>query len=969
MKRFKLYFYLLMFVYLQSCTPSISEQEEPREHLYEYVNTFIGTGGHGHTYPGAAAPFGMVQLSPDTRLTGWDGCGAYHYSDEYIYGFSHTHLSGTGVSDYGDILFMPTASQEIYFDNGAESENGYKSHFSHSNERANAGFYSVHLDDYHIDVELTVTERCGFHQYHFNDNKKGHIILDLEHRDKLIKSSFQLVDDQTIQGLRYSDAWAKEQRLHYYAQFSKKIDAIEYSEDSLKMAIIFNSIEKPVRLKIGISAVDIEGAKKNLEAEIPHWDFEKVKNETQEKWEKELSKIKISGGTEDQKVVFYTAMYHSFLNPNLFTDVDGRYLGMDLKVHQLPAGQKQYTIFSLWDTFRATHPLFTITQQKRTNEFIQTFIRQYEEGGELPIWELAGNYTGCMIGYHSIPVISDAYVKGIRDYDVEKALEAMIHSANQDKLGLAFYKKNGFISAENEAESVSKTLEYAYDDWCIAVMADSLGKEIASDFYKRGQYYKNLYDPSTRFLRAKNNNAWFKPFVPDEVNFNYTEANAWQYSLFAPQDIQGHIELMGGANHFETHLDQLFTTSSETSGREQVDITGLIGQYAHGNEPSHHMAYLYNYIGKPAKTQEKVHQILNEQYWNGPDGLSGNEDCGQMSSWYVLSALGIYSVSPGMDYYTLSSPLFDEAIIQLENGNEFIINKKNKGIYIQKILLNGKEYTPSYLPHQEIMKGGTITFEMSEEPTEWGTKKEAIPYSFINKNKIIPVPYFKAESQTFTEELSIEIEAINGGDIYYTTDGSAPSLSSNQYTNPILLKETTLLKAVVVKDNLRSEIIEANYYKIEGGRDIQVNSTYANQYAAAGDNTLIDYLRGGNNYRTGRWQGYREDVDVVVDLGKQKQVNKISLGVLQDIQSWIFYPTEVAFYISEDGKDFTKLMTVKNEFPDDEYGAFIQDITTSKIDVQTRYIQVKAKNYGVCPEWHLGAGGTTWIFTDEVVVE
>ena len=385
-----------------------------------------------------------------------------------------------------------------------------------------------------------------------------------------------------------------------------------------------------------------------------------------------LSKIQIHGRDENYKTIFYTALYHSLLNPNLYTDADGRYRGMDMQIHQ-DSTDNHYTIFSLWDTFRATHPLFTLIEQEKTNEFIRTFLRQYRQGGKLPIWELAANYTNCMIGYHAIPVIADAYVKGIRDYDIEEAMDAMIYSANLDSEGLEYYKDKGFIDASDEPESVSKTLEYAYDDWCIAMMADSLGRDdLANYFYQRGQYYKNVYDPSTKFFRAKVNNNWFGPFVPDEVNFNYTEANAWQYSTFTPQDIQGHIDLMGGAEKLEQHLDSLFTADSQTSGREQVDITGLIGQYAHGNEPSHHMAYLYNYVGKPHKTQHRVRQIMEEQYSIYPDGLSGNEDCGQMSSWYVLSAMGFYSVTPGLDYYTIGTPLFDQAHIKLENGHTFV---------------------------------------------------------------------------------------------------------------------------------------------------------------------------------------------------------------------------------------------------------------------------------------------------------
>ncbi len=947
---------------------SCSEHEKT---AIEYVNPFIGTGGHGHTYPGAAMPFGMVQLSPDSRLEGWDGCGGYHYSDEYIYGFSHTHLSGTGVSDYGDVLFMPFTGM-THFNNGSDGKDGYRSKFTHEKERASPGYYQVMLDDYDVNVQLTVTQRGGFHRYEFPKKKVAKVILDLEHRDQVLNHMIEQVDKQTIQGLRYSKAWAEQQRVHYYAQFSEEITSIEWSEDSLKCALVFSELKQPLLLKVGISHVDVDGARNNLEKEIPHWDFNQTLTEAQTEWTKELDKIKVKGKSEKDKVIFYTALYHAFLNPNVFNDVDGRYLGMDMKIHQLPEGEHHYTIFSLWDTFRATHPLFTIVQQKRTNEFIRTFLRQYEQGGEIPIWELSANYTGCMIGYHGIPVISDAYVKGLRDYDEQLAMKAMLHSANQDKLGLEFYKKNGFIASGDEAESVSKTLEYAYDDWCIAVMADSLGMVgVADTFYQRAQYYKNLYDPNTGFMRAKRNNGWFEPFRPEEVNFNYTEANSWQYSLFAPQDIKGHMELMGGEKKYEDYLDSLFTVSSETSGRDQADITGLIGQYAHGNEPSHHMAFLYNYLGAPWKTQEKTKQILEELYTTQPDGLSGNEDCGQMSAWYVLASMGLYSVTPGSDEYALTAPLFKEVEINLENGNTFRINSHRKNTtfkYIHSVSLNGNDHKDTYLNHDAIMAGGQMDFTIGRSKTSWGTDEENRPYSHIEQSKIVPVPFFETGSQTFTDALEISIKQPGQGRIFYTLDGSAPTVNATEYEKPFSISETKTVKAIVEHDGQFSQPVEADYYKIDGGREIQLNSEYANQYAAAGDKTLIDYLRGSNDYRTGYWQGYREDLEAIVDLGERKKINEIKVGFLQDIKSWIFYPPQVEYFVSDNGKDFKKIATTPNNFPDTEYGAFTQDISSGKLNTNARFVKIKAPNYGECPDWHLGAGGVTWIFTDEILV-
>ena len=947
-------FILLIFV---SC-------QKEQKYLTDYVNPFIGTGGHGHTYPGASAPFGMVQLSPDSRLDGWDGCGGYHYSDSIIYGFSHTHLSGTGVSDYGDILLMPTTGK-LFLNNGADGKAGYSSRFSHKNETAKAGFYQVLLEDYSINAELTASQRVGFHKYTFPENEVAQVVLDLEHRDRLLDYKIEFADSNTLQGIRYSDNWARKQKVHFYIQFSKALQSIAFNEKKSVAGITFGKLQEPLLIKVGISAVSTDGAKANLKTEIPHWNFEKTRAQSKALWEKELGKIVVEGKSEEQKEIFYTALYHSLLNPNLYIDVDGNYNGTDLQKHH--TDDKHYTIFSLWDTFRATHPLFTLIQQKRTNEFIRTFLRQYKEGGQLPIWELAANYTGCMIGYHAIPVITDAYAKGIRDYDADLALEAMVHSAMQDNLGLKSYKENGFIAASDEPESVSKNLEYSYDDWCIALLADSLGKEkIATTFYQRGQYYKNLFDPSTGFFRAKKSHTWFAPFKPEEVNFNYTEANAWQYSLFVPQDIEGHIELMGGYKQYETHLDNMFSASTKTSGRKQSDITGLIGQYAHGNEPSHHMAYLYNYVGKPHKTQKIVRQILDEQYTHLPDGLSGNEDCGQMSAWYVLSAMGFYSVTPGLDYYTIGTPLFEKATLNLENGNAFTIlanNVSNDNIYIQSANLNGEIFEHSFIKHSDIIKGGSLVFEMGSSPSSWAS--ESIPYSVITKNKIVSVPYFEAKSQTFTDTLSVKLGSAVGGNIYYSINDDKEKI----YENPIVITADANISCRIKKGKKWSKQVSAKYYKTDNTKSIKIESLYANQYAAAGDKTLIDHLKGGGNYRTGNWQGYREDLIATINLGKEKEISTISLGCMQDIKSWIFFPKKVEYFISNNGDDFTFLGTINTTFSDNLEGSFIQDYTLRLKNTKAKYIKVKAKNYGICPDWHLGAGGKTWLFVDELLIK
>jgi len=972
---------VLIALFFISCNETLNEKVFVNKTPFELVNPFIGTGGHGHTYPGATLPFGMVQLSPDTRLEGWDGCSGYHYSDSIIYGFSHTHLSGTGVSDYGDVLVMPTQGK-VQFDNGYKSgaDKGYASWFKKETEKASPGYYEVKLAENDIDVRLTTTERVGIHEYTFNKEGDGNVIIDLEHRDKLISSGLSFKGKNIVEGFRISNVWAKEQHLYFVLETSK--DFIDYELNaqadinragSTKVALKFDLKQgEKVVIKVGISAVSIEGARKNLEAEAPHWDFEKYKDEAKTKWEKALNKIEVKGTKEDNLTIFYSALYHTMIAPNVFSDVTGEYRGMDMQIHKTD-NTEVYTIFSLWDTFRAAHPLYTIIEQDKTNAFINTFLAHYHQGGRLPVWELAGNETDCMIGYHAVSVIADAYIKGIRGYDTEKALEAMQHSASLNHLGLSAYKAKGYIGSGDEAESVSKTLEYAYDDWCIAIMAKDMGKqEVYSNYIQRAQNYKNLFNPITGFMQSKMNGTWSSGFNPAEVNFNFTEANSWQYSMFAPQDISGLIKLYGGEDKFEQKLDDLFSTNMELSGRHQVDITGLIGQYAHGNEPSHHMAYLYNYIGKPWKTQQKVNQILNEQYQNKPDGLSGNEDCGQMSAWYVLSAMGFYSVTPGLNYYTIGTPHFNESTIHLENGNKFQILAKNlteSNIYIQSAMLNGKKYTKSFLNHQDIMNGGELVFEMGKKPNlSWGNGIDNIPKSEIDeKYQITCVPYFVSTAQVFTDSLKIEMKALNNDDeVFYKTS----STDFIKYENPVVIKESTDFTAYAVNKENKSFEVQSSYKKIKGGRTIELKTGYSNQYNAGGNNALINSLKGSNNYRTGNWQGYNNDVIAIVDLGKIEEVGLISLGALQDIQSWIFYPKTVKISVSLDNKTFKPLTNLKNDFPDNKYGAFTKEYTYKTLKkISARYVKVEAENYGLCPDWHLGHGGQTMLFVDEILVE
>ncbi len=945
-----------------------------RDDLTEYVNPFIGTGGHGHTFPGPTLPFGMMQLSPDTRLEGWDGCSGYHYSDSVVYGFTHTHLSGTGCSDYGDILLMPT--NKVVFNNGADGNIGYCSKFSHKNETASPGYYSVMLEDSKIKVELTTTPRCGIHRYTYPENAGQVVILDLEHRDRLLDCEINKISDTEITGLRRSRAWANDQRLFFYIKFSKPIINTEYykpegAEKNTKAAFTFDKESAELNVYIAISPVSAAGAKANYQAEIHGKTFADVRENARKIWNSQLRKIEIETKIREEKEVFYTALYHSVLAPNLYQDVDGSYRGIDLKIYK-NSDFNYYTVFSLWDTYRASHPLFTIIEQERTNDFIKTLIAKYNEGGIMPIWDLSACYTGCMIGYHGVSVISDAYIKGIRDYDANEAFKAMKHSAMQDHLGLKGYKEFGYIPMEEESESVSKTLEYAYDDWTIAQIAKELNnKTDYQRFVKRAQNYKNILDPDTKFMRARYRNTWFSPFDPYEVNFNYTEANSWQYSFYVPQDISGFIGLIGGKDVMEKQLDALFSANEETSGRHQSDISGLIGQYAHGNEPSHHIAYLYNFINKPHKTQKLVRQICTELYNNSPDGISGNEDCGQMSAWYIFSAIGFYPVTPGSDEYVIGAPQVSSAVINLESGKTFRINAKNlseNNLYIESVKLNGKDYPYSFIKHGDIMKGGKLEFSMTNKPTYWGSHDDNIPSTSIDDYQIVPPSFVKTGELSFRDSTLVSLGNIDDNvKTYYSLNNS----EYKDYSVPFYISDDADLKVYSQKGNEKSPVLETTFRKIDPNLSIKLETQYANQYNAGGDNALIDGIKGSNDFKTNVWQGYEnKDLDATVDLGSVREITTISTGFLSDQRSWIMYPTEVEYFISADGKEFKKLASEKIELIE-RNSAETKEITKNFSPRNARYVKVIAKCRGALPEWHIGHGpdGFAWIFADEITIK
>ena len=724
-----------------------------------YVNPFIGTGGHGHTFPGAVVPHGMIQPSPDTRIDGWDACSGYHYSDSTINGFSHTHVSGTGCCDYGDVLLMPTiGKQEYYTTDHTSQQMPYASAFSHDNEIAEPGYYSVFLDTYGILAEQTATKRGAIHRYTFPESNEAGFVLDLDYslqRQTNSEMVLEVISDTEIRGSKKTAYWAFEQPINFYAKFSKPFtytlvtDSITMDNGKRlpqsKALLQFNTqANEQVLVKVGVSAVDTDGARMNVLQEIPEWDFDGVRRDARKSWNNYLSKIDVQTADNEDKTIFYTAMYHTAISPNLFTDVDGRYLGMDLEIHQTDVNTPMYTIFSLWDTFRALHPLLTIINPELNNQFVQSLIKKHQEGGILPMWDLASNYTGTMIGYHAVPVIVDAYMKGYRDFDVKEAYRAALRAAEYDTTGIKcpdlvlphlmpmskYYKNTiGYIPCDREHESVAKALEYAYDDWCIAQFAEALGDtENQAKYARFAKAYEFYFDKETRFMRGLDSKGeWRTPFNPrssEHRNDDYCEGTAWQWTWFVPHDVPGLISLMGGEDAFVNKLDSLFTVESAMEGETiSSDITGLIGQYAHGNEPSHHVIHMYNYANRPWKTQQLIDSVFVSQYANDVDGLSGNEDCGQMSAWYILNAMGFYQVCPGDPVYSIGRPIFDEATIRLGKDKDFRIvahNNSKKNKYIKSATLNGQILAKPFFEHSDIVNGGVLEFVMTDEPTEWG---------------------------------------------------------------------------------------------------------------------------------------------------------------------------------------------------------------------------------------------------------
>ncbi len=937
--------------------------------LSRYVNPLVGTDGHGHTYPGAIVPFGQIQPGPDTRLEGWDGCSGYHYSDDTLYGFSHTHLSGTGCEDYCDILLMPVVAEGKGWHFSSDMpQSEFCSPFSHRGEKATPGYYRVVLDRSRVMVELTSSERVACHRYTFPGRGPKGFVVDLRHRDKVISAGFDRRGDTILTGWRESGAWSPDQWCYFALQCSQPIVDIRYYDGGKKALVTLPDDCKDAEVYVSISGVDADGAVRNLATRNGRT-FTQLRSDAHSRWEEALGKIEVEGGSRNELRNFYTALYHCYTSPYLWSDVDGRYRGMNDTIYQ--SDKPIYTVFSLWDTYRALHPLMAILEPEITEDWINTMLDQFEKGGELTMWELSAHETHCMIGYHACPVILTAQQAGILDKWTPARrlalLDAMIATSNRSEPHLA-YAEQGYLDSQTDNESVSKTLEFAYDDWCIARYALNemarLGgtdttatrsrlNSVYNTYMQRAQSWQNIMDPNG-FMRARRNGGFVTPFDPTEVNNHYTEANSWQYSTYVPHDVAGWIAQLGGKARAEAFLDSLFNTSSATTGRDQSDITGMIGQCAHGNEPSHHAAYLYAYLGAADKLDAVVHRILDELYTPHPDGLCGNEDCGQMSAWYVMSAMGFYPLCPGSGEYVTVTPLFDR--VTIHTGQEDILIAKS-------------DWTPGLF---------------------WDGKSFASKSSnlFDASLRIPPAPWFSDWQQRFKDSTFVTLDvrgmALAAADdgslatvaprIYYTTDGRLPDTNSILYQNPILVNRDITLRAVSYDPQSRrySPVVQQQLTRFIADKQLRYLTEPAPQYAENGPEGLIDRLYGTPNYRIGGWQGWQGDMEVVVDLLQNKTLTSVAVDCLDNMKSWIFFPTRIEVSISRDGQNFTPWGQVRNTdflpIRERQEESVQHKFVCNGPYTTARYVKIKAVNFGSLPDWHVSSGQQAWLFVDEIEI-
>lgn len=985
--------------------------QQPKDVL-DYVDPFIGTGAHGHTFPGATTPFGMVQLSPSNDFKGWDWCSGYHKSDSVLKGFAHTHVSGTGLAGLGDILMMPT-SGEVKTNPGTESnpESGFRSRFSHDKEKASAGYYYVNLTDYEIDVELTSSPRVGFHRYTFNKGGKSNVVIDPTHNimEKVFATKLEIISDTEIRGYKKCHGEGGDRKIFFKAQFSKPFDKSGIVSDGKNISakniengsenrafVTFNNLKRGevVEVKVALSFTGLDGANKNFIAEASTKNFDKALSESKKIWRDVISKIDVEKASLKQKRILYSGLYHMYIAPNTISDVDGKYW-VDGRVEQ--SKHKQFSTYSTWDTFRATHPMFTIIDKERTSQIANSLISRYtEQKLTMPIWELCGNDNACMIAYSPVSVIADAALKGIKGVSLNDAFEASKYTAlnftkvspNSGGPGTKELDEFGFIPSEI-IQSVSKNMETSYMDWCIYMMAKKLKRNDDTTFFmKRAHSIFNLYNEE---------NGWFWPRSmggkPVEIDFsgwkdlqrNYISGNIWGYSTFVPHAMQKLIKIKGGNAEFNKWLDKIFADTTQIGGHAHVDISGFIGKYGHGDEPSHQMPYLYNYSGQPWKSQKLVRQSLSSFYDDTPEGIENNEDCGQMSAWYIFSSLGFYPVCPGDQKYIFGSPLLEKASLVLEDGKRFTVVSKNNSednVYINKVVLNGKKITRNYITHSEIMSGGELVFYMSDKPNrsrgvnsfdlpDYGNSNKPVEFEEPQRKKAY-TPYELNSTNVFNNKRVVTLKSYDyNAKIRYTLNGKEPDNKSKLYTKPIILRSDVMLKSKAFLGGMKSsEEFSREYYKTSGILEKAKITlvTKPKRYGMGDGSQIFDKKTGSVDFNDGSWSGFDgENLEVILDFPTEQKINSIVVGALTSTFSWIFPPKSVEVYTI----DATNKETLAGKLNVDMPLGETKEINRFKINVskKSKRFKLVVRHTGKLPKWHGGSGNIGWMFIDEVVVK
>ncbi len=981
----------------------------------EYVDPMIGTDGIGHTFPGATVPFGMVQLSPSNDFKAWNWCSGYHYSDSILKGFAHTHISGAGLAGLGDILLMPTTGA-VHLIPGTEEDpdSGYRSRFSHDKEEATPGYYSVVLDDYDVKVELTASKRVGCHRYTPINGGALNVIIDPTHHimERVLKTEIQYISDTELQGFKKCEGEGGERTVYFYAKFSTPFDDFGITKNDVikqgakkqkgantKAYVSVKLMPKEsLEVQVALSFVSYEGAKANFNAEVSNKSFNDVLQLASANWTKILDKITVQGNSLSDKRIFYTGIYHSFISPNLISDVDGKYW---VEGKEFQSDIPQYSNYSTWDTYRALNPLFTIIEQEKTAEFVNSLASRYTEAKVgLPVWECLGHDNVCMIGYNAVSPMADAILKDIKGINTDAVYQAVRaaamslekHSPNYDKNGMEQYIQLGYVPAELNC-AVSKTTEQNYYDWCISQLAKKMGYgDDAALFAERSVGYRNLYHPEHKYLYSKYLTGEWREMDRtgwEDLVGNYVSGNIWGYSAYVPHDLNGLTNLMGGKAEFASWLDAVFNDTTHIRGDTHVDISGFIGKYGHGDEPSHHMPYLYNYVGQAWKTQKYARQVMSDFYQDKPDGMINNDDLGQMSAWYIFSALGFYPVCPGDLNYIIGSPLFQESTINLENGKQFIVktnNNSKKNIYVQSATLNGTPYTKSFISHQQIMQGGQLVFEMGSRPNKnYGAKNIDMPISEVKLKegahmppKITYKPFDINKEEVFEGNRKVELSCNTPeAEIYYTLNGKTPTKRSKRYKGEFNIRKTSRLRAIAyAADLLPSFGYDRKYY--EGRSFKELDEGYpklslenkAERFGNSDGSMLLDRKIGSLSFNDGKWTGWDgKNMVATIDFGKLIQLKNIEVGYLSNTGVWIFPPSAITIYTSDDNKEYAKVSSKRLRFSQSEMEKpFVSRHLVKLKRSKVRYLKIKVDNYGLIPAWHAAAGHTGWMFIDEILI-